>query len=75
MDRDKPVTIDDDELAVGIDEIVDKVFDGKLNSRQGYREITKPDYGAFKILNKHAVYVNTARAALRRRGQRQAAGE
>jgi hypothetical protein len=66
----KPVTVQDDELAVGIEEIVDKVFDGKLNPRQGYREIAKSDYGAFKIAGKHAVFVRSAREALRRRGQR-----
>ena len=59
--------IEDDRLVVGMQGIVAEVFDDQITVRQGYREIQKPDLGAFKVLGKHALFVRRAREALGRR--------
>jgi hypothetical protein len=67
---------DGDRLVIGARAIAAEVFNGELEPRQVYREIRQPDYEAFKVAGKHAVFFQVARAALRRRGQkkREAAG-
>ncbi len=59
-----------DRLAIGAEQIAATVFDGELDARAVYRELAKAtDLNTFRIAGKLALFIEEARAALRRRGQ------